>query len=353
MSAAAIPRPKHGIVKVPMSYFTRMLSDFEIACDRACFGLVLQLTIGLAARGRMKARTWAPIKREQFAETARVDPDWAGKRVSSIVSAGIILERYEKGSGFEYAIAPELSTETRGETISGRCSECKVIGKFPTRFIPMPLEYFTVLTLGLSNAALLVTAVVARWSHEGAWSAEHGLVPTWQELYISDFEKLTPLEARQISTGIEEAEEAGVIEVQRSNGKPTMYRTLPENWGSIGKKKLRLVVQPPKKTERKPKNPTPPKPPEDSAKPENKLQSSPAPIGHGWCAVCCHITVIEPVSAEELAKNEAEQAPAEVIRPPRPGPKRETKPMVDRTDIGWEVLKGWHDPNRKKTVLKA
>jgi len=338
MSAAPIPRPKHGIVKVPMSYFTRMLSEFEIACDRACFGLVLQLTIGLAARGRTKARTWAPIKRQQFADTARVDADWAGERVNALVAAGIILERYEKGNGWEYAIAPHIAKETRGETIHGRCSECKVIGHFQTRFIPMPLEYFTVLTPGLSNAALLVTAVVARWSHEGAWSAEHGLVPTWQELYVSDFEKLTPLEGRQISTGIAEAEEAGVIEVQRSKGKPTMYRTLPENWGTLGKKKLRLVIQPPKKAEPEPKNPRPPKPPEESAKPEKNSQSSPILIGHGYCVVCSHITAIEPVSAEELAKNEAEQAPAPVERPPRPGPTRETRPKS----------KFWEDMERRR-----
>ena len=324
MSAAPIPRPKHGIVKVPMSYFTRMLSEFEIACDRACFGLVLQLTIGLAARGRMKARIWAPIKRQQFADAARVDPDWAGERLNSLVASGVILERYEKGSGWEYALAPDIAKETRGETIHGRCSECKVIGQFKTGFIPMPLEFFTVLTPGLSNAALLVTAVVARWSHERAWSVEHGLVPTWQELYYTNFEQLTPLEARQIGTGIKEAEAAGVIEVQRIKGKPTMYRTLIENWANLGKKKLRLVVQPTPKPQQPPRPIAPPKPDEESAKPQKPAQSSPTPAMYGWCPVCCHIMAIEPVTDKELAQSQAEQAPAPIARPPRHGPMSET-----------------------------
>jgi hypothetical protein len=304
-----------------------MLADFENGTDRAIWGMVLQLTIGLAARGRTKPRQWAPITDQQFAENANSTPAWARERVNTMVAAGQILERYDKTNKWEYSIPPGLAKETTGEKIHGRCSQCKVIGQFTTEFIAMPLEYFTVLTPGLGNAALLVVAVVSRFSHERAWTAEYGLVPKWTELDISQFERMTPLEKRQIETGIAEAESKGCIEVRRQKGKVNAYRTLPENWANIEKRGPRLVEQP--KKPKTPRTASAPKTPKTPANPTEQVQSSPTPLGHGWCSVCCHITPIYPVSAEELAQERAEREVEPISRPPRAGPQREKRSKMD------------------------
>ena len=327
-------KPRHGIVKVPLSYFTKMLSEFAIPCDRVIFGLVLEQTIGLAARGRMKARTWAPITPKQIADIARVDPEWASERLNTLVSQGLILERHDKSAGgkldWEYSIAPEVSKETRGEKVHGRCAECKVIGQFTLGFIPMPLEYFTVLTPGLGNAALLAVAVIGRFSHEGAWSTETGLVPKWTELDLTQFERLTELDKRQIENGIAEAESKGCIEVQRKKGKVNAYRTLPENWSTLEKRGLRIVEQPIKP--RKPKGESAPRTPKTPANPTEETKSSPVTVGHGWCVVCSHITEIQAVTAEEEAQEREKQqetAVETINRPPRAGPTRAQSLIVN------------------------
>ncbi len=241
MSAAPIPQPprrqKHDICKVPVSYFTNLLEILNPA-ERACFGLVLNLTIGMAAVNG-KALQWARIRKEQFYEIAvAADKSYVMERVEDLVAKGFVCRKYIDDDPKRplYSISPQLAAETRGDKIRGKCKECNSIGEFQTRFIPMPRSFFAKLPLALKDDAFTVTAIVARHSHEGAWTAADGLIPKWVQLDRNDFERDSGESPNTITAGIKAAAEVGAIEVLRREGKPSMYRTLPENWDSLGKK---------------------------------------------------------------------------------------------------------------------
>ena len=353
MSAAPIPqpprRPKHDICKVPLSYFTEQLEIMNPA-ERACFGLVLNMTIGMAAVNG-KAQTWARIRDEQFVEIAVcVEKQYVMDRVETLILRGVILRKFLDGDPKRplYSIHPNLAAETRGDKIRGRCKECKSVGEFPTRFIPMPRSFFSKLPLSLKNAGFLVTAIVARYSHEGAWTAADGLIPKWVDLDRNDFERDAGIGPAEITAGIKEAVGIGAIEIIRETGKASRYRTLPENWPNLGKKKLRLVT-PPKRESKEPETDNPKQSIEKPAKiPVPPTIESPV-YRYAFCPTCQHVVELEPIPDDlhipEVLPAE-NQAPKQ---PPRARAGPEKRP-VDKQQAGWDWLK---EKYTKQTILKA
>jgi hypothetical protein len=287
-----------GMCKVPLAYFTNLLEILNPA-ERSCFGLVLNRTIGEEAVH--KTQPWARIKPEEFAEVANaVDRAYVMERVQSLIAAGWIQERYQGGDPRkpEYSISPQLAAATRGDKIRGRCKECQNVGIFSTEFIAMPRTFFTKLAPGLDNTTFLVVAIVSRYSHERAWTGAEGLRPKQVELNLNDFERDSGLDKRQISTGIHQAIERGLIEVIERKGKPSLYRTCPENWAEVGPRPLRLVKPPLERSVNKPeaKNAKPLQKPTETS----EIQS--VHFAYGYCPKCCHIVEVEPVSEEEFSR---------------------------------------------------
>ena len=329
------------IAKVGISYFTVFLKEIPSHAARACYGLILNET----SKGGISP--WAHIKPEQFADTANVDKRYVGDPLEFLDGAGWIRHKDPDGrpSKREYALCQEALTESRGEKLHGRCSRCKAIGQFSTSFIAMPRSFFTHLPKALKPATYLVVALVARYSHDHAWNGKDGLIPRWHEVNFNDLERDSGLSPSSISQAVAEAVHYGLIERNPRKGKASEYRTLPQNWEKVPAKSLRLVNQP-----IKPAKPAAPKQKhEATANPEKQIQPSRIFRPQGICAACLHVAEVEPVTREEL-EAARQQAPES---PPRVPPRRESKPIIDRNDAAMEVLRSWHDPNRKKTVLKA
>ena len=102
----------------------------------------------------------------------------------------------------EYSINPELQKEMKGEKIKGRCSQCKQVGQFSTEFIAMPRSFFTHLPKSTDNATYLVVALVARYSHDHAWTGEGGLVPKWAEIQFQELARDADLSKESIAAGV-------------------------------------------------------------------------------------------------------------------------------------------------------
>lgn len=325
MSAAAVPLPrkKLPICKVPLSYFTRLLQEIEKPSERACFGLVLNETTKPGVKDG-----YAPITPEEFAAVSNVEKQYVTARVDFLVGAGWVKRRYVQGrpgKGWEYAIQPELATESKAAKITGRCKECKQIGQFTTQFIPVPRSFFTTLAAGLDNDAYLSIAVIARYSHENAWTAEDGLQPKWVTLDLNDFERLTGRDKRSLSNGIAELEKLSLIECDRKPGKATRYRTLPENWGNLAKRGPRLVEQPVERHPKEKAKTAAVEPAEKPANPKEPMQTS----RYGFCVKCNHIVEVEPVSEQELLAQQSTTGSEQGKAPPRMVPGRARGVIVD------------------------
>jgi hypothetical protein len=273
-----------------------------------------------------------------------VEKQYVSARVEFLVDSGWVTHRYVDGrphKGWEYAITPELATETKGVKIVGRCAECKQIGQFQTEFIPVHRTFFTTLAAGLArdNDASLAIAVITRYSHERAWTPEGTIEPNWVTLDLNDFERLTGLDRRSMTNGIATLEQLHLIECDRKPGKATRYRTLPENWSKLEKRGPRLVEQPIERSSAKGKAKTDPSAPsEKPANPTKPTQTS----RYGFCARCNHIVEVEPVSEQELAAQQPIIISQDAKAPPRVIPKRETQSVKPtRSAQTWDVVKRW------------
>ena len=326
MSAHPIPTPtrkQHDICKVPLSFFESLLRipDCIFAALR-CFGYILVSTIGMAAV-KKGGFTWTKvIKPEEFGEYARCTPQWAEDAIKWLTTAGLIRVDFVDGKPSQprYRISPDLTTETKGEPIKGKCKECQFIGMFETRFVPMPRTFFTKVAPGVDHATFVCTAVVARFTHH--WNTERGLWTEPSELTPHDF-RLTGLEPGQIKNGLDEAVRLKLIKRTNRAGKASIFESCPENWSTVEKRPLREITPPVRGAK------DPAKQPSESGdeKPVKKAETPIIESGHFRTAVCpkCErIVEVEPISDSESAVMDQKQAAEAQRQPPRAGPSRET-----------------------------
>lgn len=349
MSAQPIPPPrqKHDICKVPLSYFESLLRipDCFYAALR-CFGYILVSTIGMAAI-KKGGLTWTKVtKSKEFGDYARCSPDWADKAIEWLIAAHLIRVEFVDGKPSQprYRIAPDLTTETKGEKIKGKCKECQFIGMFETRFVPMPRTFFTKVAPGVEHAVFVCTAVVARHTH--FWNLERGLWTEPSELCMHDF-RLTGLEPGMIKNGLDEAVRLKLIKRTNCAGKPSIFESCPENWAGVEKRPLREITPPVRGAKDPAKQPSDSKAEKPAKEAETPLIES-RPFRTALCPKCERIVEVEPI-ADDLHIPEVlpaeNQAPKQ---PPRARAGPEKRP-VTRQEAAWDVLKRWATT---KTIIK-
>jgi hypothetical protein len=342
MSAQPIPEPKQPICKTPLSLFEKLL-DICNFTQVKCFGHVLNETTKPIGK---TTRTWVRIKPNEFAEISRTSEEWAMVAVESLIKSGLL--EFENIDGQEskrrYRISPDLTAETKGDKIRGRCKECQWVGMFATEFVPMPRTFFTKLMPAVDHATFVCVAVVARYTHH--WNTERGLWVEPSELTPHDF-RLTGLEPGMIKQGLDKAVELGLIKRRNRAGKPSIFESCPENWSNIEKRPLREITPPQRGAKDLAKQPSGTGTEKPIKTPETPTIES-GLFRTAICPKCERVVEVEPVSDDlhipEVLPAE-NQAPKQ---PPRAGPKVDRKPM-SREEAMWDQLKTWHT---KKTVLK-
>jgi hypothetical protein len=339
LSACPVPLPDRWSSSIrnacftPVSYFSHAL-DLDSQAQLLCFSLILVETLG--SMEKWKRSQPAEISYEQFTQTANVSREAVLNALDYLERADMIrISRSERGRPM-YAIREEYIHEVQKagkEAIRGRCPDCKTIGYFETRFIPVPHVAFRKLGACVDPATFKAVMVVCRYTLE--WNKEGkclDVVP--RELDLNDFCKLTGLKNREITSGLSKAAKLGLIGRTQRPGKPSLFWAIPEQFGKLDRREPRTVSPPQSVTERM-ANSGSHKVQEIPTKPENTQATESKYYFYGRCASCGHFVDVEPVSEDELAHYDSQQAEKTTPYPARAGPKR--KPVAPEGQI-WSSI---------------
>lgn len=337
MSAAPLPEtiPSRWSTTVkaacftPLSYFTRCL-DLDSQAQLLCFSLIMVETLGCG-------RTKDEIEMERFEKASRVSRESVYSALTTLENSKMIqIGRGGLRNRPTYSIADEYIREVHAagrEKIPGRCPDCKEIAFFESRFIPLPHAALRKLGACVDPATFKCVMVVCRYTL--SWNnKERCIEVTPSELDIHDFERLTGLESRQITNGLTQAVELGLIGRQLRKGRPSIFWAQPEKFGALERREPRKLTRVASgvKEETKPGDaktgPISQTPVESDA---NESRS----YFYGQCSKCRHYVFVEPVTEEELRVSEPEKPE----KPPRAGPQREKKTKWDATKKAiWEMF---------------
>jgi hypothetical protein len=353
MSAApvrALPPPAPIFHKPPFCKFLYPVIDFMMWCrsdtESKIVGTVGMELSKLGARGKAKLST--PMIKD-FTNAA--SEDWITASIAELHTQKILIEEKVPGSKRlrAYSLSAKLNIEDTPPNVFEQCDRCKKIARFETPFAPIPRKGYYNVMAACNPGEWAVFNCIAKHSSRGALHGSE-YQPQWQQLDICEIEQDVNRGDTTVSKSLAGLEKMGAIMRFDVTGQASWYRICPEKWENITvRKPLRLVNQPLPKATPKPAGCGAKKQPEKPINPE-----VPPPVESGikpirYCPECRSAGPVTVKSPEELARIEADQDKS----PPRVPPRRESKPIIDRNDAAMEVLRSWHDPNRKKTVLKA
>lgn len=353
MSAApvrALPPPAPILHKPPICKFyypiLEVMMYLRSETESKIVGTVHNELSKLGAKGVANLST--PMIREF---TNASSAEWITASIADLHSQKILNEGKVSGSKRlrAYSLSADLNIEDTPPNVIEQCDRCKKIGRFETPFAATPRKGYYNVMAACEGAEWAVFNFVLKHSSRGAWrNSEYQ--PQWQQLEIGEIEEAVNRSDTTISSALAKLEKIGAIMRFGIPGQASWYRICPENWEKITvRKPLRLVNQPLKVKAKSAGCGAKEKQPEKPINPEVPPQVESVIRPFRYCSECCCKVPVTVKSPEELAQIAADQDKS----PPRVPPRRESKPIIDRNDAAMEVLRSWHDPNRKKTVLKA
>lgn len=316
-SALPIPPPYRApFCKVNLSFFHHLLKITNYA-QLKCYALILVETVGDTEASKPGPnRYWSEIDKDTFVKATGVTGEWVNAALDDLERYQWINRRERTKGRIEYKIDDRFIQEIEGagkKNIRGRCTDCKTVGSFDSRYVQLPHAALRKLGGCVGPAAFKVVMTV--FMHTAQWN-EHYWTVNPKELCSQDFERLADLDDRQISNGVAEALELGLIGQQLRKGKPSIFWAIPDSLVNLERRPMRKVSPPERgvKQEAKTKVEVIVKTPIKSA--ESTATESRSYF-YGRCGACGHFVDVEPVSEEELRAAEPEKHP-------RAGPERET-----------------------------
>jgi hypothetical protein len=353
MSAAAVralppPAPilrKPAVCKIPDTVIDRMMLT-TIDTERKIMWMVANGVSKLGANGKVRFAT------KEFSDGTIKSKKWAAVCAANLEARGDLGSSAIDGHHLkrEYWFPKTLTGESQQRQEAPEiCEECGRIGVFKTPpFTPVVRKGVENVMAATTPTAWSVFVWMCRRSGIGAWNGET-FQAQWFRAERQQIEDDVNHCERAISEAIADLEDLTAVTRFDVPGQGSWYRICPENWDKItARRGLRIVKQPPQKarTQRPAPAPVPDPIPEDepeaAALPEPvkpaalsdpvkpsknsdpKPKESTVPLAneshpgtYKYCPNCCKNTRVRPLTAEELKK-------AEVERPPRAGPMRET-----------------------------
>jgi hypothetical protein len=310
VSALPIPEPYRApFCKVPLSFFYHFMG-IENGAQLSLFCVILAETIG-----DRPGNYWAEIPNETFAKYTGVSTDWVSTALDSLENGYHWIKSRKNSRGRrEYSIDDRYILEVEEAGLKkrpGRCSNCKTVEMFDTRYVKVPHVALRKLGGCVGPAAFkCIMTVILRaldWK-DGLWETKR------TELDFNDFHRLSGLENREISNGIAEAVKLGLIGRELRSGKQSLYWINMKAFESLERRPARKVSPPARGVEGDAKSPTK----KLSKNPVKPAETHANELGNHFYSRCpkCKVFVdVEPVT-------EAELIPKEPEKPPRAGPGR-------------------------------
>lgn len=236
--------------------------------------------------------------------------------VARLADQGLINVREQQPGRKEYRVNDWLFREAKAQKIHGRCPDCQAVGFFKTEFIPV--FHLALRKLGACVDSSTFRVVMAVIRHTARWDKEKGFFVVPADLERADFERMTGLESRSVTSGISEAKIKGLIGVQHRIGKPSLYWVTPEGFAALERRQPKTATPPERTGETRPKAAR-----EKMSEIPTKRESTRANES-GWknyalCEACGHFVDPEIIVESKVPTRETD-------KPTRAGPTRETLP---------------------------